>query len=215
MRRLIAIAVLSAAVCGVVLLSAFAGSALTPHAAGAADANAAAIGQAPAAALPAAAQPSCVTLARVPFGALGATATPTATQTSTPIPPTPTPTATPTSTPTRTPTPTATATSTPVPNAVTVASFTAVRSKRVVLLRWRTASEVGVTGFNLYCGSAKPLVKRNAKLIRAKGLAGSALKPRTYSFRDKLPPRAKAGPYWLEIVPLRGRPTLYGPLKVR
>jgi hypothetical protein len=179
MRRLVAIAVLSAAVCGVVLLSAFAGSALTTHAVGVSDATAAATGEARDASLPAGRRTLCAVASDSDRLAQG------------------------------TPTPTK------IPTVVTAVAFRAVRSKKAVVVRWTTRSEVGVAGFNLYCGSSTERVKRNKKVIRAKGLASAPTSGHSYSFRDPVKLGSKPALYWLEIVDPHGRSTFYGPYAVR
>jgi len=81
-------------------------------------------------------------------------------------------------------------------------------AKKAVLLRWRTASQAALLGFNVYCGNAKHRVKRNARLIPARG---SAVQGHRYSFRDRVAARVRrAGPYWLQIVDQNGTRTWYG-----
>jgi hypothetical protein len=168
---------------------------------------------------------------QTPTNTATATATQTPTNTSTPTStatptntPTPTSTATPTNTPTNTPTQTSTPTSTPTntatptltplastptPTAALVVSLSAGRAARqAVLLRWRTASEVSLLGFNVYCGPAKHRVQRNTQLIRAHG---SVSQGHRYSFRDRIAARVRrAGPYWLQIVDTHGNRSWYG-----
>jgi uncharacterized repeat protein (TIGR01451 family) len=96
----------------------------------------------------------------------------------------------------------------PGPTAVAVRSFGAAPSKRGVLLRWRTASEVDALGFNVYRSVGGNLVRLNQSLIRARG-AG-----RAYSYLDRKAPRAKAPRYVLEVVNADGSRNAYGPVRV-
>ena len=212
MGRILGITVLAMSVVGVVVLSSFAGTSITSEQSKPSPNTGRKV------ALPAA---SCAR-PRTTAGALGplvVTPTPTNTPTNTPTDtPTSTPTSTPTDTPTDTPTstPTSTATptvtplaSTPTPTAALVVSLSAGRAARqAVLLRWRTASEVSLLGFNVYCGPSKHRVQRNTHLIRAHG---SVSQGRRYSFRDRIAARVRrAGPYWLQIVDVHGNRSWYG-----
>ena len=90
------------------------------------------------------------------------------------------------------------------PVAVTMRSLRATRTRGGVLVRWRTASEVDVLGFNVYRGVRGARVRVNRRLIAAHG-AGS------YSFVDR---RAHAGRYWVQLVNLDGSRSWYGPARV-
>lgn len=93
----------------------------------------------------------------------------------------------------------ATAVVTGQPTAVTVAAFSATRRARTVLLRWRTAGEGGVLGFDVYRGNARDRVRLNHRLFAATtGVAGGK-----YSWVDRRAP-SKATRYWLRVVRLDG-----------
>lgn len=85
-------------------------------------------------------------------------------------------------------------------NAVTFQSFTATAAGRTVVLRWRTASEAGTAGFNVYRSQAGKLVKLNRSVIASKG----AIRGASYRFVD----RAAARPgvrYRLQEVTVAGK----------
>ena len=86
------------------------------------------------------------------------------------------------------------------PTAAEVTRFTAQRTKAGVLVKWRTANESRIAGFNVYRERAGKLVRVNRALIRAKA-AGTAA-GRAYAWRDAL---AKPGArYRLQVVRLDG-----------
>ncbi len=92
------------------------------------------------------------------------------------------------------------------PTAVGVRSFTVARSGHAVVLRWRTASEVGSLGFDLYRGSRTHRVRLNGHLIASGSGAG-----RSYAWRAGA---AKKGTlYWLQEVHLDGSRVLHGPVR--
>ena len=70
---------------------------------------------------------------------------------------------------------------------------------RGVLVRWRTASEVGLLGFNLYREVRGKRVKVNRSLIRARGGTSGA----AYRFLDRRATRG-SGRYWIQAVNLDG-----------
>ena len=86
-----------------------------------------------------------------------------------------------------------------VSTAVSFRSFSATRSGKGVLLRWRTASEVDLLGFNVYRELRGKKVKVNRFLIRARGAASGA----AYRFLDRGAMRT-SGRYWLQAVNLDG-----------
>lgn len=98
------------------------------------------------------------------------------------------------------------------PTAVSVRSFRAIASARGVVVRWRTASETQLAGFNLYRsrGTGK-LTRVNRALIRA--LAGARPGGHSYSYTD----RSHRGgvTYHLELVGLDGRKIWFGSTKLR
>lgn len=94
----------------------------------------------------------------------------------------------------------------PVPTAVRFQSAAAYRSPAGVVLRWRTAAEIGTLGFNVYRERAGNRQRVNRTLI----LGGRAF----YSFVDRLAPRKTKVRYWIEEVALDGRRSWHGPLGV-
>jgi hypothetical protein len=67
------------------------------------------------------------------------------------------------------------------PSAVKMLSFSAKASRAGVHVSWKTASEAGTVGFNVYRQVGTVKVKLNAKLIAAKGGLGGA----SYSLVDR------------------------------
>lgn len=92
------------------------------------------------------------------------------------------------------------------PTPVTFRSLEAVRSARSVVVRWRTASEVGTLGFHVYRVVAGKRVRLDSALIPAHG-AGS------YSFRDRCAPSGSLVTYWLQTVNFDGSRRWYGPAR--
>jgi hypothetical protein len=89
------------------------------------------------------------------------------------------------------------------PTAVRISSLAAIRSKRGVLLRWRTASEAGTLGFNVYRERAGSLVRVNATLIPS--VFGGSTSGHTYSWLDRTAPgRGGTLKYRLQTVNLDG-----------
>jgi beta-glucosidase len=97
------------------------------------------------------------------------------------------------------------------PTAVAVRSFSASRSPGDVVLRWRTAAEGELLGFDLYRSRGASRVKLNRRLIAsaAFGAAGG----QSYIWRDRAPVRR--GRYWLQEVRLDGERVLHGPVAPR
>lgn len=94
------------------------------------------------------------------------------------------------------------------PTAVTTASFSGTRRGAGVVLRWRTSSEAGVLGFNVYSARNGQRTRLNRTLVSATaGLAG-----RLYRWHDHA--RRSAARYWLEEVRTRGRSAWYGPARM-
>jgi hypothetical protein len=96
------------------------------------------------------------------------------------------------------------------PVAATLRAFTAARTRFGTVLHWRTASEVGVVGFNVYRSSRGRATKLNRRLIRAAGAGGS----RNYGWRDHAIRVRASHPtpaYWLEIVSADGTRVRHGP----
>ena len=97
-----------------------------------------------------------------------------------------------------------------LPSAVTFASFSGHRTGRGVVLRWRTAQEVGSLGFNVYRGSAAHRVRLNRAIVRATGSVGGA----RYIYRDAKAPRHRRLLYWLQEIGTDGSHRWRGPLVV-
>lgn len=90
--------------------------------------------------------------------------------------------------------------------AVIVRSFTATASTGSVMLKWRTASELEMLGYNVYGKVHGKRVKLNRKLIAAKSTSGAS-----YAFRHRAPTGHKApARFWLQIVNLDGSRTWHG-----
>lgn len=73
------------------------------------------------------------------------------------------------------------------PTTVLVRSFSAQRSRAGVQLRWRTAQELGLLGFDVYRSSGVGLTKLNRALIRGRGSATGA----PYSWVDRNAPKSR------------------------
>lgn len=79
------------------------------------------------------------------------------------------------------------------PTAVEVASATAIRTSRGVLVRWRTPAVVGAVGFDVFREVNGVRAKANSRLLVASPLG-------VYSFLDRAAPRGKALRYWVRLV---------------
>jgi hypothetical protein len=95
------------------------------------------------------------------------------------------------------------------PTAVKVSGLRAVRTNRAVRVTWRTGSEVGTLGFNVYRLRDGRLAKVNRTLVRAQNRPGGA----TYTVVDRTPGRASA--YRLQVVGLDGSRTWRGTVTLR
>src|SRR5205823_5675696 len=91
------------------------------------------------------------------------------------------------------------------PTAVTLRSFTATRIHHGVVLRWRTGTEAGLAGFDLYRRGHRV----NQALIPARHRLGGS----TYVYRDRL--RGLARGYLLEAVKLDGSRVRLGRARLR
>jgi len=78
-------------------------------------------------------------------------------------------------------------------SAVALRAFTATRAGKSTLLRWRTASERGTLGFDVFREQSGRRVKVNRRLIKAAGRGASGA---SYAFRDARAARR----YWLREV---------------
>jgi hypothetical protein len=97
-----------------------------------------------------------------------------------------------------------------VPTAVTFASFSGRRTRQGVVLRWRTAQEVGSLGFNVYRGPIGHRRRLNHKIVRATGSVGGA----RYTYRDAGAARHRRLSYWLQEIGTDGSRRWRGPLVV-
>jgi subtilisin-like proprotein convertase family protein len=93
------------------------------------------------------------------------------------------------------------------PTAVVVLSFAARRVRAGVVLTWRTASELGLAGYDVYADVSGVRTKVNRRLIAARGVSGAE-----YRFVIRGRPAAR---FWLEAVRVGGTRTRYGPAAVR
>jgi subtilisin-like proprotein convertase family protein len=87
------------------------------------------------------------------------------------------------------------------PTVVELASFSARTQKKGVLVRWRSASENGLLGFNVYRARGKTLTKLNHSLIRARG----GVTGRTYSYLDRSARRGRTYTFRLQSVSTAGK----------
>ncbi len=94
------------------------------------------------------------------------------------------------------------------PTAVATRSFSAKRAQNGVSLRWGTASELQILGFNLYGQYAGKRLQLNPTLIAGKASGTSAA--RSYRFVDHLQGQAKPSRYWLQVVHLDGSRSWFG-----
>lgn len=88
------------------------------------------------------------------------------------------------------------------PTAVTLRSFSAVQRAHSVLVRWRTASEASLLGFNVYREQNGKRVKLNRSLVTA--VFGGTTQGRAYRWLDRTAPRTGAWRYRLQTVALDG-----------
>jgi hypothetical protein len=96
------------------------------------------------------------------------------------------------------------------PTAVRMQSLAAVRTKRGVSVRWRTATSTDILGFNVYREKRGQRVRLNRNLISSGGLVAG----KSYSFLDRHPLRVSAR-YWVQLVATDGTRTWYGPAAAR
>jgi len=97
------------------------------------------------------------------------------------------------------------------PTVVTLSSFDAVAQPEMIQIRWKTATELGNFGFNLYRGEdLGSRTRLNETLIPAKsfGVVGA-----DYEFDDMSAVSGKTYQYWLESLGTDGT-QLYGPVTV-
>jgi hypothetical protein len=99
-----------------------------------------------------------------------------------------------------------------VPTSLSVTSFGARRTRQGVLLRWQTRSETRIAGFHVYRLQGGKQLRRNRALLRAQ-YAGQS-RGAAYSFRDRLPARARVMRYRLQLVYRDGSRSWYGTVAV-
>jgi photosystem II stability/assembly factor-like uncharacterized protein len=87
------------------------------------------------------------------------------------------------------------------PTAVSVTSVAARRTGSAMVVSWRTASELGISGFNVFRNGRK--LNRSLIVARRSGRAGGA----SYRFVDRAAKRGQPSRYRLQIVDLRGKVT--------
>ena len=91
------------------------------------------------------------------------------------------------------------------PTAIGVQSFRASRTGAAVVVRWRTGSEAGLAGFNLYARHGESRLRLNRTLIPATG----ELRGHSYVWRGRV---ARSGSFWLETVRRDGSRSMRGPV---
>ena len=89
----------------------------------------------------------------------------------------------------------------------TFRSMAAARTSTGVMVRWSTASEPGLLGFNVYREVNGARVRVNRGLIAGKGGG-------RYSYLDRKAPSGKTLRYWVQAVDLDGSRSWYGPARI-
>jgi hypothetical protein len=89
----------------------------------------------------------------------------------------------------------------------TFRSFSPVVTRPGTLVRWRTASEANILGFNVFREANGIRSRVNRRVIAAKG-------GRTHSYLDRKAPRARRCRYWIQVVNLDGTRRWHGPAVV-
>jgi len=89
----------------------------------------------------------------------------------------------------------------------TFRSMAAARTSTGVMVRWSTASEPGLLGFNVYREVNGARVRVNRGLIAGKGGG-------RYSYLDRKAPSGKTLRYWVQAVNLDGSRSWYGPARI-
>ena len=96
------------------------------------------------------------------------------------------------------------------PTAVTFSSLAAMRSRRGVVVRWRTASEVDTLGFHVYRQAGQRRIRVTDRLIAVHGSPSGG----SYGFVDRRAPKRGTLRYWLQAVALDGSRIWHGPVRV-
>jgi hypothetical protein len=86
---------------------------------------------------------------------------------------------------------------------VTLSTFTAISIDSGIILKWRTESEIGNVGFNIYRSEKKDggFIKINDEMIPG---AGNSAMPNDYQFTDKTTIKGREYYYYLEDVDVVG-----------
>jgi hypothetical protein len=90
-----------------------------------------------------------------------------------------------------------------VPTAVRVSGFRVVRTRAGVWLRWRTAAEVDLVGFNVYREEGSKRVRINGQLIP--GVFGGTAGGHAYFRLDRRAPGSTSFRYRLQAVDVNGK----------
>ncbi len=101
------------------------------------------------------------------------------------------------------------------PTAVTLLSLGARRDRAGVMVRWRTASETGVVGFDVYRADGDRRVRINRRLVAARGSVGLPAAGYAYAVRDRAVSRRSGLRYEVESVRTNGRRSLVGSILAR
>jgi len=97
-----------------------------------------------------------------------------------------------------------------VSTAVSLRALSVARVGRDLQVRWRTASEGGILGYNVFREVNGRRVKLNSALIRSKGAVG----PASYSYRAQARPGLLSSRHWLQVVRLDGSRSWLGSARV-
>lgn len=87
-------------------------------------------------------------------------------------------------------------------------SFSATRSGRFSIVRWRTSSELDVLGFHVYAERKGKRIRLNRFLIPAKGSSGGS-----YLFRSRSRHAARATRFWLREITIDGTGSWQGAVR--
>lgn len=98
-----------------------------------------------------------------------------------------------------------------MPTAALVRAVGAARTVKGVAVRWRTAHEAGLLGFDVYRERGATRVRVNRRLVASAGAAAG----RAYAYVDVAAPRGRTLRYWVAAVRLNGSRSWFGPATVR
>jgi hypothetical protein len=96
------------------------------------------------------------------------------------------------------------------PSAVTLASVSAARTAKGVVVRWRTGTEADLLGFQVYRSSGRSWQRLSHSLIAAKASVSGA----SYRFVDKTAKRGVAYRYRIKAIDRDGTASWFGPVRV-